>query len=172
MTEGGREREKERDKHVGNIEHTVAFKANRNHKSIYNTIVNCLVIKFLRLFFPKHVQIFNMSSQNRRHYMFSCMLFPFNNISWECLQIKTFISSVFLCFLKNTNFAQENILILLHLSIMLDIFTVPSILIIRVTRRHTLPQMIKTAGSPWSWSLSLTHTCIHTITSQSIAQIA
>ena len=45
---------------------------------------------------------------------------------------------LFFCFLRNTNFAQKKILILLHLSIRLDIFAIPCILSIRVKGQHTL----------------------------------
>ena len=45
---------------------------------------------------------------------------------------------LFLCFVKNTNFAQKEILILLHLSIRLDTFAVPYILSIRVKGGHAL----------------------------------
>ena len=79
---------------TGSIEHTVAFKANRNNKSIYNTSVNGLVIKFLRHVFQNMSKYLIRLPKIEVHCMFSCMPLTINSISWEYLQIKSFVSSV------------------------------------------------------------------------------
>lgn len=93
---------------------------------------------------------------------------PFNNVSWGYLQIKTF-TALFLCFVKNTNFAQKEILILSHLSIRLDTFVIPYILSIR-KEGATRPVSWSKPYSTWSL-VSDMHTHTHHHTSLSIAQI-
>ena len=68
---------------------------------------------------------------------------------------------LFFCFLKNTNFAQKKILILLHLSIRLGIFAVPYILSIRVKGQHTL------SHDQNHWLHLVTDSDIHNIHTQS-----
>ena len=111
--------------------------------------------------FQKHVKIFNTFSQNRRYYMFSCFLLPFNNVSWGYFQIKTFTASVFL-FPKKYKFCSEKKYWFYYTWASGLIYLLFHVFWVSEWRGNTPCLMIKTVGFTWSLVPDI-HT--HTITS-------